>query len=341
MCIHVINRLIFVEVVSSDHRYKYSKEINVSLEMMCILYSFLLILSFGQQLVVFSKTRSSQTESIMDLYNQINEKGSLMDGLALNHRVQKKLKTINTIRLLPLEYLLINQSILVFNISLNKIQTNEEVKLIEFRLKLNDSSRRHHHRRLIIILRKEFLRKQRIRPLIISAEHSDYLSFDLTDDLFHNSSQQMLIIRRQSWLKNTLEQASLVIYSRTPGVFLQPSINPPRRKRSIKSRTITGPCSRHDLWIDFNQFSFGQWVVEPKRFNAGQCRGDCPNPLSRSLYPTNHAMLLSLLHERGNAIEQPSCVPVRLRSLDLLYYDRRDLVIKRHQGMQVEECGCR
>ncbi|CAF3995279.1 unnamed protein product, partial [Rotaria sp. Silwood2] len=35
------------------------------------------------------------------------------------------------------------------------------------------------------------------------------------------------------------------------------------------------------------------WIIEPKRFNAGICRGDCPNPLSRLFYPTNHAMLLS------------------------------------------------
>lgn len=307
--------------------------------MMKIFHIFLFVLSFTH--LILSKTPSSQTESIVDLYNKINEKGSLMDGLALNHRVQKKLKTVNTIRLLPLEYFIKNQSMVFFNISFNKIQMNEEVKLIEFRLKLKDSSQRnHHHRRLHIIIRKEFSLKQRLRPLMISAEQSDYLSYDLTDYLFHNSSRQMLIIRRQFWLRNSLEQASFVIYSRTPGIFLQPSTIP-RQKRSIKSQLITGPCSRHDLWVDFNQLSFGTWVVEPKRFNAGQCRGDCPNPLSRSLYPTNHAMLLSLLHERGNAIEQPSCVPVRLRSLDLLYYDRRDLVIKRHQGMQVEECGCR
>jgi hypothetical protein len=223
------------------------------------------------------------------------------------------------------------KSLLLFNISLNKIQPHEEVKLIEFRLKLKNRYRK----KLIMIIQK-----QRFRPLIISNDQSEYLSYDLTNYLFHNSSQQTLIIRRQSWIKNSLQQASLVIYSRTPGVFLLPS--PTQRiKRSIQSKQISGPCSRHDLFVDFNQLSFGAWVIEPKRFNAGICRGDCPNPLSRLFYPTNHAMLLSLLHERGDSIQQPSCVPVRLRPLDLLYYDRRELVIKRHQGMQVEECGCR
>lgn len=299
------------------------------------IFSFLLLL-FGDQLVFGAR----QTESIVDLYNQINEKGSLADGLALNDRAQMKLKNVNTIRLLPLEIRRMNQSILVFRINMKQFQSNEEVKLIEFRLKINDSSIKSPHRRLNMIIRKEFSPKHHFRPLIISNEQSDYLSYDLTDYLFHNCSEQLLIIRRQVWLSQSLEQASLVIYSRTPGSFLLPSM-PHRTKRSMKSSTITGPCSRHDLWVDFNQLPFGTWVVQPKRFNAGICRGDCPNPLSRLFYPTNHAMLLSLLHERGNSIEQPSCVPVRLRALDLLYYDRRDLVIKRHQGMQVEECGCR
>jgi hypothetical protein len=288
------------------------------------------------------KVCSIQTESIIDLYKKINEKGSLIDGLSLNKHVQIKLKTINTIRLLPLKYISINKSsLLLFNINLNKIQTNEEIHLIEFRLKLKIHKKNFHQRKLILIIRKEMHKKQRFHPLIISNQQSEYLSYDLTDYLFHNSSHQTLIIRRQLWIKNNLQQASLVIYSRTPnGVFLLPSPTI-RTKRSIKQKQIIGPCSRHDLFVDFNQLSFGAWIIEPKKFNAGICHGDCPNPLSRLFYPTNHAMLLSLLHERGNSIQQPSCVPVRLRPLDLLYYDRRELVIKRHQGMQVEECGCR
>lgn len=299
--------------------------------MQVFLFSLICILFFER--LVLIQTFSTQTESIIDLYNKINEKGSLGDGLALNNRAQIKLKTINTIRLLPLEFVTINKAIYFFNVSLNKIQANEEIKLIEFRLKLKEKKRNFHRKKLTIIIKK----KQRIRPLMISKEQSEYLSYDLTNYLYHNSSQQTLIIRRQFWIKNYLQQASLIIYSRTPGVFLLPS--PIRRTK--RSKQISEPCSRHDLFVDFNQLSFGAWIVEPKRFNAGICYGDCPNPLSRLFYPTNHAMLLSLLHERGNSIQRPSCVPVRLRPLDLLYYDRRELVIKRHQGMQVEECGCR
>jgi len=269
---------------------------------------------------------SSQTESIIDLYNRISEKGSLNDGLDLNDYAQEKLKTINTIRLIPLESEVLNGTNLRFRVNFNKIPVNEEIKLIEFRLTFR-------RKNLFLFVKKSHRRFQRIRPLLISTARSQYHSYDLTDHLFHNASSQIIIIRRQT----RLLQASLVIYSRAPGAFLLPT----PRKRTKRSIDTTGPCSRRDFFVDFSQLSFGQWVVEPKKFNAGICQGDCPNPLSRSYYPTNHAMLLSLLHERGNSIHQPSCVPVRLRPLDLLYYDRRELIIKRHQGMQVEECGCR
>ncbi|CAF0735512.1 unnamed protein product [Adineta steineri] len=288
---------------------------------------------------LLTKIISTQTDSIVDLYKKISEKGSLVDGLSLNNQAQIKLKTINTIRLLSLTSISMNNSRLLFNISLDKIQINEEVKLIEFRLKLKSKINK---KKLFLIIKNDISKKKkRFRPMIISKDESEYLSYDLTDYLIHNSSKQILIIRRQLWIRKYLEEASLVIYSRTPGGFILPSSSSNiRTKRTIKQIT-TGPCSRHDLFVDFDQLSFGAWVVEPKKFNAGICRGDCPNPLSRLYYPTNHAMLLSLLHERGNSIQQPSCVPVRLRSLDLLYYDHRELIIKRHQGMQVVECGCR
>ncbi|CAF5145401.1 unnamed protein product, partial [Rotaria magnacalcarata] len=83
----------------------------------------------------FVKSSSTQTESIIDLYKKISEKGTLADGLALNEQAQIKLKAINTIRLLPLNAMPINKFIILFNISLNNIKSDEEIKLIEFRLK--------------------------------------------------------------------------------------------------------------------------------------------------------------------------------------------------------------
>ena len=324
-------------MVSLKETYKYSMKSSIfnqrkiSFEML----HFLLIWSLCSSIV----SGSSHTESIMELYKKINEKGSLVDGLALNSQAQLKLKTINTIRLLPLNSSSAKNpsSFIEFKINLSKLHDDEDVKLIELRLKLSRKKIEFNKRKLPIIHRFNS-KKSRFYAWKISTNKSEYFSFDLTDQLIRNKSEQWLMMRKRHRLIRNLDQASLIIYSRVPGVFLLP----PMTKRTKRSTTINdGPCSRRDFFVDFDQLSFGSWVIEPKQFNAGVCRGDCPNPLSRSFFPTNHAMLLSLLHERGRTNQQPSCVPVRLRPLDLLYYDHRELIIKRHQSMQVEECGCR
>lgn len=295
---------------------------------------YFLLLLLCSSLIILNVESSSHTESILQMYKKISEKGSLNDGLDLNDRAQEKLKSINTIRLVTLNDGERNSSHRwVFNISLHRLRPNEEVKLIEFRFQWKMKKHRGEDEHFIWIHRQSTVKKQ-FQPVRISTDRSDYLSYDLTDHLIHNGTEQWLILHHRSWPIDQPDQVSLVIYSRVPGVFLLP-------KRSKRSISRPGPCARQDFFVNFDQLAFGEWVVEPKRFNAGICQGDCPNPLSRSYFPTNHAMLLSLLHERGQNPHQPSCVPVRLRPLDLVYYDRRELVIKRHQGMQVEECGCR
>jgi hypothetical protein len=310
---------------------------------MFTLFYVCLCLCHVKSMICF-QSYSSHRESITALYKTINEKGSLIDGLALNVRIEHKLKTIDTIRLVPLNVLVSNRSdhVFRFNVTLNKRQTNEEIKLIELRLKLDKRHNNDVRRSNMIFILGQFSLKRTIHPMMISTAQSLYHSYDLTRYLFPNCSQQWLFIRQRFGLVQRIEDASLIIYSRLSTGFLHSSTIHRRMTRSAPSMTFAlGSCSKKDFFVDFDQLSFGTWVVEPKRFNAGLCHGDCPNPLSRAFYPTNHAMLLSLLHERGRTNQQPSCVPVRLRPLDLLYYDRRELVIKRHHGMQVEECGCR
>ncbi|KAJ3603703.1 hypothetical protein NHX12_028447 [Muraenolepis orangiensis] len=101
------------------------------------------------------------------------------------------------------------------------------------------------------------------------------------------------------------------------------------------------PCRKVDMWVDFEQIGWDEWVVHPKRYNAYRCEGDCPAPLDESFRPTNHAYMQSLLRlHQPERVGCPSCVPTRLAPLSMLYYEDDDVVLRHHEDMLVEECGC-
>lgn len=50
-------------------------------------------------------------------------------------------------------------------------------------------------------------------------------------------------------------------------------------------------CRRVDMWVDFEQIGWNEWIVHPKRYNAYRCEGECPVPLDESFKPTNHAYM--------------------------------------------------
>ncbi|KAG5840202.1 hypothetical protein ANANG_G00186340 [Anguilla anguilla] len=100
-------------------------------------------------------------------------------------------------------------------------------------------------------------------------------------------------------------------------------------------------CRKVDMWVDFDQIGWNEWIVYPKRYNAFRCAGDCPTPVDESFRPTNHAYMQSLLKlYHPNRVTCPSCVPTRLSPLSMLYYESDGVVLRHHEDMIVEECGC-
>ncbi|KAM3868231.1 southpaw [Diretmus argenteus] len=100
-------------------------------------------------------------------------------------------------------------------------------------------------------------------------------------------------------------------------------------------------CRKVDMWVDFDQIGWDEWIVHPKRYNAYRCEGECPTPVDESFHPTNHAYMQSLLRlHHPERVSCPSCVPTRLSPLSMLYFENDDVVLRHHEDMIVEECGC-
>ncbi|NXN97765.1 NODAL protein, partial [Rhinopomastus cyanomelas] len=114
--------------------------------------------------------------------------------------------------------------------------------------------------------------------------------------------------------------------------------DPPAAVTGEEGRSL---CRRVDMIVDFEQTSWGSWIIYPKKYNAYRCEGQCPSPVDETFKPTNHAYIQSLLQlYKPNQVPCPACSPVRMSPLSMLYYERGEMVVRHHEDMIIEECGC-
>ncbi|XP_063775329.1 nodal homolog 2-A-like [Pseudophryne corroboree] len=101
-------------------------------------------------------------------------------------------------------------------------------------------------------------------------------------------------------------------------------------------------CRRVDMFVDFEQIEWGNQIIYPKRYNAYRCEGACPIPLNEAFKPSNHAYIKSLIKLKDpERVDCPHCVPVKMRPMSMLMYEGDKIVLKNHEDMIVEDCGCR
>ena len=109
------------------------------------------------------------------------------------------------------------------------------------------------------------------------------------------------------------------------------------------SRRRKKSCSRHELYVDFDEIGWSGWIISPKGYNAYHCKGGCPFPLGQNQKPTNHATVQSIVHALriGKDLGTPSCVPNKLYSISLLYFDDdENVILKQYDDMVAASCGC-
>ncbi|KAK9506124.1 hypothetical protein O3M35_008116 [Rhynocoris fuscipes] len=148
--------------------------------------------------------------------------------------------------------------------------------------------------------------------------------------------------------KGDLSYHSLLLYL-DDGKNKQPTLEQmlSRKKRAQplkKHRRKDGDkiCRRHNLYVDFKDVGWNDWIVAPPGYDAYYCYGDCPFPLADHLNSTNHAVVQTLVHSvNPGAVPKACCVPTQLSSISMLYVDDENIVLKNYQDMAVVGCGCR
>lgn len=119
-----------------------------------------------------------------------------------------------------------------------------------------------------------------------------------------------------------------------------------RSSRGVKkSRRKDGrnSCRRRELYVDFSEVGWNDWIVAPPGYEAFYCAGDCPFPMSDHFNATNHAIVQTLVHSMyPNSLPRACCVPTALEPISMLYVDEENkVVLKNYQDMSVLQCGCR
>ncbi|KAM9832436.1 bone morphogenetic protein 2 [Neosynchiropus ocellatus] len=120
-----------------------------------------------------------------------------------------------------------------------------------------------------------------------------------------------------------------------------------RRRRGAPGYTPQNhsqSCRRVPLFVDFEEIGWSGWIISPRGYNAYHCKGSCPFPLGGSLRATNHATVRSIMHALKLSTEDvgaPCCVPDKLQSISLLYFDdEENVVLKQYDDMVALSCGC-
>ncbi|KAL4623276.1 bone morphogenetic protein 3 [Arapaima gigas] len=113
-----------------------------------------------------------------------------------------------------------------------------------------------------------------------------------------------------------------------------------RRKQWSEPRS----CARRYLKVDFADIGWSEWIISPKSFDAYYCSGSCEFPMPKSLKPSNHATIQSIVRAVGvvPGIPEPCCVPEKMSSLSILFFDEdKNVVLKVYPNMTVDSCACR
>ncbi|KAK2720943.1 protein 60A-like [Artemia franciscana] len=107
-------------------------------------------------------------------------------------------------------------------------------------------------------------------------------------------------------------------------------------------RFVKKSCQKKNLYVNFRDLGWQEWIIAPEGYAAFYCNGDCSFPLNAHMNATNHAIVQTLVHLLNpSRVPRPCCAPTKLSSISVLYFDdSSNVILKKYRNMVVKSCGC-
>lgn len=120
-----------------------------------------------------------------------------------------------------------------------------------------------------------------------------------------------------------------------------------RPKRNSNCLPEMKECCRDELYINFEDIGWSDWILHPTGYHAYFCRGSCSSAASLTISgsPYNN-VIRRLFTKNGNTVHRkneivPCCSPTQLSAIQLLYVDSNNTITQKTlPNMVVEACGC-
>lgn len=113
-----------------------------------------------------------------------------------------------------------------------------------------------------------------------------------------------------------------------------------RRAEKKKRRRFPGKCVRHPWEVDLGKLKGYEYIIQPRKFDAGLCAGKCTRQWNLA---TQHSNLQYLFSNIDKSIPKPCCAPSKMESLEILYPDEdnpKKLKVSVWNDTKIVECAC-
>ncbi|KAF8778125.1 Inhibin beta chain like protein [Argiope bruennichi] len=128
-----------------------------------------------------------------------------------------------------------------------------------------------------------------------------------------------------------------------PFLAIATDANEQRRSRRHARTCGENPtyCCRQNLYVNFKELGWGDWIIAPKGYYANFCMGSCVGRRGFSYHNFHTHIIEEYRNRNPYASIHPCCAPTRLSSMSLIYFDTDLNIIKTDlPKMIVDECGC-